>query len=201
LNASRRRGAICPGARILSARRGPSFALPHKGEGGGREEEGRNDEGRRKSGGPRSEWRRWGSNPSQAVCKTASPPWHMRPHAVAVIPDGVEPPSPGCKPGILAAEPRDRRVRRAVRRRQATIGTGTRPVFTAAPLTSRCQSVAEVGVEPTKSPASGAGRFAGFAYSAVIPGHRSRTWPAAGMSRRRALAHPVRVAEAGFEPA
>ena len=105
---------------------------------------------------PDCQWRRWESNPSQSACKAVSPPWDMRPHEALqrsardsnpvflptkeacrrqhlqtrVTPDGLEPSFPGCRPGVVAAGPRDR-VRRAVRRRQATIGTGPRPVFTA----------------------------------------------------------------------
>ena len=60
--------------------------------------------------------------------------------------------------------------------------------------------VAEVGVEPTKSPPSRDGRFAWFAYPAISPGPRSRTWHAEAMNLGRALARPERVAGPGIEP-
>ena len=80
-----------------------------------------------------------------------------------VIPHGLEPWFPACETGVVAAGPRD----------QKAVPTGVDPVPLPRQGSMQCRytkapkSVAEVGVEPTKSPPSRDGRFAWFAYSAV----------------------------------
>src|SRR5262249_54343772 len=56
----------------------------------------------------------------------------------SVIPDGLEPSLPGCRPGVVAAGPRDRRCVR--KRGQTPLSQGVRPLD---------RAVAEVGIEPT----------------------------------------------------
>jgi hypothetical protein len=142
-------------------------------------------------------WRRWGSNPSRLLARQPRPPGTCAPksrsvrdsnpvflptkeacrrntYRPTVIPDGIEPSPPGCKPGILAIEPRDRDASgpSVVGRRQSARPPGLSLLPTTdIPLSS----LAEVGVEPTNSPGPRPGRFAGFAYSAVSAGSRSRT--------------------------
>ena len=44
------------------------------------------------------------SNPHLLVASQASSRWRIR---ARVVPDGLEPPLPGCRPGVVAAGPRD----------------------------------------------------------------------------------------------
>ena len=94
------------------------------------------------------------------------PDWTSSPFLPTVIPHGLEPWFPACDAGVVAAGPRDQRA----------VPTGVDPVPLPRQGSMQCRytkapkSVAEVGVEPTKSPPSRDGRFSGFAYSAGVAG-------------------------------
>src|SRR5262249_10240538 len=95
-----------------------------------------------------AEWTHRDLNPISAVQDGVFPLDEQPVGRVKVIPDGVEPPPPGCGPGVLAAEPRDRRSDgpSAGGRRQSARVPGL-SLLPTADIPS-C-SVAEVGVEPT----------------------------------------------------
>lgn len=75
---------------------------------------------------PTTQWTAGESNPDCRFATPASSHWTSspvsRPQREAVVPDGLEPSLPGCRPGVVAAGPRDHPT---------------------------CSPVAEVGVEPT----------------------------------------------------
>jgi hypothetical protein len=76
--------------------------------------------------------------------------WRIRASA-SVVPDGLEPPLPGCRPGVVAAGPRDYEIRSGSRGTRTHNGV-TAPVFETGSSSGRMTSVylvAGAGIEPT----------------------------------------------------
>ena len=74
--------------------------------------------------------------------------WRIR---ARVVPDGLEPPLPGCRPGVVAAGPRDYPFRSGSRGTRTHNGV-TAPVFKTGSSSGRMTSVYQVagaGIEPT----------------------------------------------------
>src|SRR5262249_15562868 len=68
------------------------------------------------------QWRRWESNPSQAACEAASPPWYMRPRIVKPeVRPGLEPGLPPYQRGVPPQHLQTRR-RGASGGGEATVG-------------------------------------------------------------------------------
>ena len=108
--------------------------------------------------GPALQWTAGESNSDSRLAKPVSCRLDEQPEPV--IPHGLEPWFPACETGVVAAGPRD----------QKAVPTGVDPVPLPRQGSMQCRytkapkSVAEVGVEPTKSPPPQDGRFTRFAY-------------------------------------
>ena len=106
--------------------------------------------------GPALQWTAGESNSDSRLAKPVSSQLDEQPETV--IPHGLEPWFPACDAGVVAAGPRDRKA----------VPTGVDPVPLPRQGSMQCRytkapkSVSEVGVEPTKSPPSQDGCFAGL---------------------------------------
>jgi hypothetical protein len=90
---------------------------------------------------------------NRAGLSRAALPVGVSGRCVSVVPDGLEPPLPGCRPGVVAAGPRDYVfVLRSGSRGTRTHNGVTAPVFETGSSSGRMTSVYQVagaGIEPT----------------------------------------------------